>query len=92
MTKADGDIAKALRNAFVADHCQAVWVPLPDTFDIARFEAEVLSIAPQQVVAWNRRGMDAFAEPVDLVDATIRRLGLGQQQLDARADRQPDDP
>lgn len=83
ITKADGDIAKALRNAFVADHCQAVWVPLPDTLDIARFEAEVLSIAPQQAVAWNRRGMDPYAEPVDLVDATIRRLGLGQQHLAA---------
>ena len=83
VTKADGDIAKALRNAFVADHCQAVWVPLPDTLDIARFEAEVLSIAPQNAVAWNRRGMDPYAEPVDLVDATIRRLGLGQQQLAA---------
>jgi DNA polymerase III subunit epsilon len=82
-TKADGDIAKALRNAFVADHCRAVWVPLPDDLDIARLEAEVLRIAPHQVVAWNRRGMDPYGEPVDLVDATIRRLGLGQEELAA---------
>jgi len=55
LTKADGDIAKALRNEFVVDHCRAVWLPLPDTEDIARLEAEVLSLAPDHAVAWNRR-------------------------------------
>ncbi len=53
------------------------------TLQGARLEAEVLSIAPQQAVAWNRRGMEPYAEPVELVDATIRRLGLGQQQMAA---------
>jgi hypothetical protein len=43
-TMADGDIAKALRNAFVAEHCRAVWLPLPDSSNIARLEAAVLSI------------------------------------------------
>ena len=76
-TKADGGIAKALRNAFVAEHCRAVWLPLPDSLNIAHLEAAVLNIAPAQVIAWNRRGMDVYAEPVDLVDATIRRLGFG---------------
>ncbi|QEU10505.1 3'-5' exonuclease [Paracoccus yeei] len=80
-TKADGDIAKALRNAFIADHCRAIWLPLPDSIDIAQLEARVLAIAPAHVVAWNRRGMDPYEEPTDLVDATIRRLGLGAHEL-----------
>jgi hypothetical protein len=28
LTKADGEIAKTLRNEFVVDHCRAVWLPL----------------------------------------------------------------
>lgn len=82
-TKVDSDMAKSLRNAFVADHCRAVWVVLPDTIDIASLEAEVLAIAPKQAIAWNRRGMEAYAEPIKLVDATIRRLGWGSQELAA---------
>lgn len=82
-TRLDGEIAKSLRNAFIADHCRAVWVALPDTLDIARLEAEVLAIAPAHAIAWNRRGMDPYVEPVELVDETIRRLGLGQMQIDA---------
>lgn len=80
LTKADGDIAKALRNEFVVDHCRAVWLPLPDTVDIARLEAEVLSLAPAQAIAWNRRRMQAYDEPVDLVEATLRRLGWGARE------------
>lgn len=82
-TKADGDIAKALRNAFIAEHCAAVWLPLPDTLNIPHLEAAVLKIAPPHVIAWNRRGMDVYAEPVDMVDATIRRLGFGAAELAA---------
>lgn len=80
LTKADGDIAKALRNEFVVDHCRAVWLPLPDTEDIARLEAEVLSLAPEHAIAWNRRRMQAYDEPVDLVEATLRRLGWGHRE------------
>ncbi|MCU0732664.1 MAG: 3'-5' exonuclease [Hyphomonas sp.] len=80
LTKADGDIAKALRNEFVVDHCRAVWLSLPDTVDIARLEAEVLSLAPDQAIAWNRRRMQAYDEPVDLVEATLRRLGWGARE------------
>ncbi|WP_218119544.1 exonuclease domain-containing protein [Roseospirillum parvum] len=83
LTKADGDIAKRLRNEFVADHCHAVWVTLPDTLDIARLEAEILSEAPDDAIAWNRRRMEPYEEPVKLVDATIRRLGWGDQELAA---------
>lgn len=83
LTKADGDIAKALRNEFVVDHCRAVWLPLPDTADIARLEAEVLSLAPDHAIAWNRRRMQAYDEPVDLVGATLRRLGWGARELGA---------
>lgn len=86
-TKSDGDIAKALRNEFVSDHCRAVWLPMPDSLNIAQLEMEVLAIAPPQATAWNRRGMDPYDEPVELVDATIKRLGLGAEQL-AAIDRQ----
>lgn len=80
LTKADGDIAKALRNEFVVDHCRAVWLALPDTEDIARLEAEVLSLAPDHAIAWNRRRMQAYDEPVDLVEDTLRRLGWGARE------------
>lgn len=83
LTKADGDIAKALRNEFVVDHCRAVWLPLPDTADIARLEAEVLSLASDHAIAWNRRRMQAYDEPIDLVEATLRRLGWGARELAA---------
>lgn len=83
LTKADGKIAKTLRNEFVVDHCRAVWLPLPDTENIARLEAEVLSLAPDDAIAWNRRRMQAYDEPVDLVEATLRRLGWGTRELAA---------
>lgn len=79
-TKADGDIAKALRNAFIARHCGAVWVPLPDHADIAMLEAEVIALAPDDMIAWNRRGMDPYEEPTALVDALIQELGLSPFQ------------
>jgi DNA polymerase III epsilon subunit-like protein len=86
-TKADGDIAKKLRNAFVADHCKAVWVPLSDSLDIAGLEAEVIRLAPKDAIAWNRRGMDIYEEPTDLVDLVIERLGFGSAERTA-LDRQ----
>jgi len=86
-TRADGDIAKALRNAFIADHCRAVWFPLPDNAEIARIEQEVIALAPAPAIAWNRRAMDAYEEPVALVDETLSRLGFGPAEL-AALDRQ----
>ncbi|WP_420005321.1 exonuclease domain-containing protein [Arenibacterium sp. LLYu02] len=83
LTREDSDIAKALRNEFVVDHCRAVWLPMPDTADISRLEAEVLSLAPDHAIAWNRRRMQAYDEPVDLVEATLRRLGWGARELAA---------
>lgn len=82
-TKVDGDIAKKLRNAFIAEYCQAVWVPLSDDLDISSLEAEVISLAPKEVVAWNGRGMEAYEEPADLVDAVIERLEFGTAELAA---------
>lgn len=79
--KADGDMAKALRNEFVIDHCRAVWLTLPDTADIARLEVEVLDLAPDHAIAWNRRKMQPYDEPADLVDATLRRIGWGTREL-----------
>ncbi|WP_240512373.1 exonuclease domain-containing protein [Pseudoruegeria sp. SK021] len=86
-TKADGDIAKKVRNAFIAEYCGAVWVPLADDLDISGLEAQVIDLAPKNAVAWNRRGMDAYEEPTDLVDFVIGRLGFGAAQR-AALDRQ----
>lgn len=83
LTKADGDIAKALRNEFIVDHCRAVWLPLPDTADIGRLEVGVLALAPDHAIAWNRRRMQSYDEPADLVEATLRRLGWGTCELAA---------
>lgn len=80
---ADGTIAKELRNAFVADHCRAVWVELPDNLDITGLERTVLSLAPVEAISWNRHGTDIYDEPTELVDATIKRLGWGRSQLEA---------
>ncbi|KPQ26469.1 MAG: hypothetical protein HLUCCO06_16275 [Halomonas sp. HL-93] len=84
-TQADGAIAKTLRNAFIAEHCGAVWVPLSDTVDIAGLEAEIIALAPREAVAWNGRSMEAYPEPVSLVDALIERLALSSVERDALA-------
>ena len=83
----EGDLAKHVRNAFIARHCRAVWVCLPDEADIPALEAAVIAIAPPDAIAWNRRGMAAYEEPVDLVDDTIRTLGLSLADRDS-LDRQ----
>lgn len=75
-TKSDGDIAKGLRNKFIARHCGCTWVTLPDDADISGLEAQVIAIAPSEMVAWNRRGMDVYDEPVELVDALIEEMRL----------------
>lgn len=67
----------------LVDHCRAVWLPLPSTEDITRLEAEVLAIAPDHAIAWNRRRMQVCEEPTDLVEATLHRLGWGAQELAA---------
>lgn len=85
--KADGDVAKSLRNEFIKDHCRAVWVPLPASTEIAEIELSVIALAPEHAVAWNRRRTDIYEEPANLVDATLRRLDWGKDKLDA-LDRQ----
>lgn len=79
-TKTDGDIAKKLRNAFIAEYCRAVWVALPDDVDITKLENDVIALAPKGAIAWNRRGMDAYEEPECLVDVIIDRLGFGNAE------------
>ncbi len=79
-TEADGSIAKKLRNEFVARHCRAVWIVLPDTADIGQLEAEVIAIAPSEVVAWNGHKTAVYDEPVELVDETICYLGWGERE------------
>lgn len=91
-TEADGGIAKKLRNAFVARHCRAVWVVLPDTADIGRLEAEVITIAPAEAIAWNGHKTAVYDEPVELVDETIRHLGWGEREkaaLERQRQRSP---
>ncbi|WP_347268601.1 3'-5' exonuclease [Paracoccus sp. (in: a-proteobacteria)] len=83
--RADGEIAKAIRNEFIARYCRAVWVVLPDEVEIARLEREILEMAPDHAIAWNGRGMDAYEEPEALVDATIDTLSFGQSQREAIA-------
>ena len=82
-TKVDGDIAKALRNAFIADHCAAVWISLPDSLDIGQLEAAIIALAPAHAISWNRRGMEVYAEPEDLVEITLGRLNWGKEELAA---------
>lgn len=79
-TTTDGKVAKALRNAFIAQHCAAVWVELPDDYDIAGIEQEILRVAPSSSIAWNGRKSAPYDEPVELVDATIKMLGWGQRE------------
>ena len=83
MTRSDGAIAKALRNAFIAEHCRAIWVPLPDSADIAGLERAVIELAPAEAIAWNRRSSDVYAEPAELVDELISRLGYGASEMAA---------
>lgn len=82
-TRADGDIAKKLRNAFIAEHCRAIWVPLPDNADIAGLERAVIELAPAEAIAWNRGATEVYAEPEDLVDEIIARLDFGASELAA---------
>lgn len=74
--RADGMMARAVRNGFIADHCRAVWLPLSRDADIARIEAAVRALAPAAALTWNDRTRPPHAEPEDRVDFTIRRLGL----------------
>lgn len=67
---------RRLRQAFIARHCGCTWVGLPDHADIAGLEAQVIALARPEMVAWNRRGMAVYDEPVDLVDALIAELRL----------------
>ncbi len=86
-SESDGKIAKELRNEFIAEHCRAVWVVLPDYADIAALESKVLDIAPDKAKSWNWRGMSSYDEPTELVDQTLNRLNWGASKLEA-IDRQ----
>lgn len=82
-TVADGGYAKSLRNAFIADHCAAIWLPISGHVDISALEREVIAIAPAKAISWNRKAAAAYEEPQHLVDLTIDRLGWGQAQVEA---------
>ncbi|MEY8838207.1 3'-5' exonuclease, partial [Cribrihabitans sp. XS_ASV171] len=84
-TESDGKVAKKLRNDFIEEYCAAVWVVLPDSADILALEAEVISLAPPEAVAWNDRGMETYPEPVDLVDALIEKMALSPVERAALA-------
>lgn len=82
-TVLDGGYAKALRNAFIADHCAAIWLPIPGHVDISALERDVIAIAPAEAIAWNGKAAAAYQEPQSLVDLTIARLGWGQARVEA---------
>lgn len=79
--------AKALRNAFIAEHCRAVWVEVPDQLDIAGLERQLLCMAPAYATAWNGKAVAAYDEPTDLVDRTLAGLGWDSRRI-AALDRQ----
>lgn len=84
----DGDLAKRLRNAFIAEYCRAACVPLdPKDYDILAMEADVLAIAPPEVTVWNGGRPVELAEPTELVDAMMDKLGFDASQRSA-LDRQ----
>jgi DNA polymerase III subunit epsilon len=83
----DADLAKSLRNAFIADHCRAVWVELADMDDIFGIERYAIANAPKSAIAWNGRSAARYNEPEALVDETIRRLKLEHKEI-AALDRQ----
>ncbi|KHA53114.1 3'-5' exonuclease [Sulfitobacter geojensis] len=82
-TASEMKIVRRMRQAFIAQHCRAVWVPLPDHAPIADLEAQVIAMAPAEMTAWNNRGMDAYDEPEGLVDALIERLSLSPYEREA---------
>lgn len=79
----DAKVAKKLRNAFIADHCRAVWMELPDDGKIAALEQEILRIAPPEVISWNCHGMEPYDEPRDLVDETLCRHRFSPKEVAA---------
>ena len=82
----DADLAKRLRNAFIAAHCRAACVPVDATAqDILALEAAVIRIAPASLQAWNRRAMVRMIEPAELVDAQMDALGFDPAQRAAVA-------
>ena len=87
-TKTDGDIAKAMRNAFIARHCSCTWVTLPDDADISGLEAKVIALVPSEMMAWNRRGMHVYDGPAELVDALLKELRLSPVERAAIARQQ----
>ena len=83
----DATLAKSVRNAFIADHCRAVWVELADSDDIMGIERLVIANAPAAAKAWNGRSAAPYDEPEALVNDTIERLALRPSDL-AALDRQ----
>lgn len=81
----DADLAKSVRNAFIAEHCRAVWVELVDSDDIFEIERYAINNAPAAATAWNRRSTAIYLEPEELVDQTILRLQLTPCDVDALA-------
>lgn len=75
-TTTEMKIVRRLRQAFIARYCGCTWVGLPDDTDIAGMEAQVINLAPPDMVAWNRSGMAVYDEPLALVDALIEEMKL----------------
>lgn len=87
--KLDGPVAKKLRRLFARQHCRAVGIPLPglDKAELFAIETEVRRLAPAEALSWNNlRGLDAY-EPVEAVDAFLKKI-LWEPKLLAAVARQ----
>lgn len=85
----DGKIAKELRREFAKANCRASVLSLPgwNEQSLKRLEAELISIAPAHVLAWNNRRQLHPTEPTVALDAFLMELNWPDDKI-AAIDRQ----
>lgn len=80
----DAKVAKDLRSAFIAEYCQAVYVPLEaNELEISAIEAATIAIASSENVLWNRATAMVYPEPTELVDRLVTKLGYSGDHVAA---------
>jgi hypothetical protein len=82
----DGKVSRRVRQAFIRKHCRFVCLPLElTTGDLRRLEKNVIDLAGPRIADWNgtRVRMATFEEPRELVDDTIRELGISRSEIAA---------
>ncbi|MDT4869366.1 hypothetical protein FQZ97_1043910 [compost metagenome] len=77
----DAAAAKKLRNAFIRKHCKATYIVIPandhpaDYFrKLTSLEAQVQSLAPKEMRAWEGIKFPSTREPSELVDLLLNEL------------------